>query len=414
VPECPFSIEYPHGLMQELRAAVAYGQQAFTRGGMEVGGVLFGTRSEGALSIRAWRPIACEHANGPALLLSERDRNELKEFLEEAATLPDLAGAEPVGWFLSHTRSEISLRESDLNLYREFFPAASDIVLVLRPGRHGAARAGFFFRSPEGAIRSDHSLFEFNIEREGVRPSMPMERTPPPPVEISAPHERRRRGAAPAPVDTATAWVRTTRSDVPEPDPLATSPANDEMEPVLTGKRSWRWIALPVAALVAIGWLYMARTRAPEPAEIPIEMTITDRGGQLVVEWDHSRPELLRVRAGEISVTDAGGKVSIALTAAEVQAGSFTWTRKSGDVRISLRFDGAGKPLGASAHFLGAPPPQQRPERAAEPDSAELDRLRKENIELRGEIDRAKARADQAETAVRVLRERLDATETKK
>ena len=400
MPECPFTIEYRHGLMQELRAAVAYGQQAFTRGGMEVGGVLLGTRSASGLSIRAWRPIACEHANGPALVLSGRDRDELKRFLGEAATLPDLAGVEPVGWFLSHTRSDISLRESDLSLYQEFFPAVSDVALVLRPGRHGAARAGFFFRDPEGAVQSDHSLLEFNIEEEGGWSSIP----------APAPPEHRHRSAASAPVDTASAWVQSTRGDVPGPEPMASPPANAELEPVLTGKRSWRWIALPVAALAAIGWLYVAGHRAPEPAVTPIEMTVTDRGGQLIVEWDHSRPELQRVSAGEITVADAGSRVSVALSAAEAKTGSFTWARKSGDVQVSLHFDGAGKSLGASARFLGVPPPHQMPEH----DTAGLDRLRKDNVELRGEVDRAKARADRAETVVRVLRDRLDAAETKK
>jgi hypothetical protein len=419
VAECPFSVEYRHGLMQELRAAVAYGQQAFTRGGMEVGGVLLGARSDGGISIRSWRPLACEHANGPALILSGRDREELRRFLADAATLPDLAGVEPVGWFLSHTRSDISLRESDLNLYQEFFPAASDVALVLRPGRHGAARAGFFFRGPDGAVQSDHSLLEFNIEAEGVWASIPMDLTAAHPLELSTPPERRRRDAASAPVDTASAWVQSTRGDPPQPDPMATPRASGETEAVLTSRRSWRWIALPVAALVAIGWLYTARNRAPEPAETPLEMTVTDRAGQLVVEWDHSRPELQRVRAGEISVTDAGSRVSVPLSAAEARAGSFTFTRKSGDVRVSLHLDGAGKPLRAFARFLGVPPPQQQPERAAERalaerNTAELNRLREENIALRGEVDRAKARADQAETVIRVLRERLDATESKK
>ena len=405
MPECPFTIEYRHPLMQELRAAVAYGQQALTRGGMEVGGVLLGTRSDGGISIRAWRPIACEHAHGPALVLSERDRGELKQFLDEAAALPDLAGVEPVGWFLSHTRSDISLRESDLNLYKEFFPAASDVALVLRPGRHGAARAGFFFRDPRGAVQSDRSLLEFNIEGESAWPSVSVERTP-----ASAPPERRRHAPTIAPVDTASAWVQPNREDAPELKPAATARGDDQMEPVLVARPGWRWIAVPAAALVAIGWLYVARNRAPEPAVTPIEMTVTDRGGQLVVEWDRSRPELRLVRAGEISVTDAGGKVSMALTAAEARAGSLTWARKSGDVQVSVRFDGAGKPLVAFARFLGAPPLNQKPQR----DAAELDRLRKENIELRGEVDRAKARADQAETAVRVLRDRLDAADSKK
>jgi hypothetical protein len=169
-----------------------------------------------------------------------------------------------------------------------------------------------------------------------------------------------------------------------------------------------------VAALLAIGWLYLARARTPEPAETPITMTVTDRDGQLVVEWDHSRPELRSVRAGELAITDGGNKVSVALTSADAQAGSFTWARKSGDVQVSLHFEGAGKPLVAFARFFGAPPLRHKPERADARDTAELDRLRKDNVELRGEVDRAKAQAAQAATVIRVLRERVDAAESKK
>jgi hypothetical protein len=409
VPECAFSVEYRHGLMQELRAAVAYGQQAFTRGGMEVGGVLLGTRSDGRLSIRSWRPIACEHASGPALVLSDRDRGELKKFLADASTLPDLAGVEPVGCFLSHTRSDISLRESDRSLYEEFFPAASDVALVLRPGRHGAARAGFFFRGPDGAIQCEQSLLEFNIEGEPGWVSTPPDRPPTPRAEVNR---------TAAPVDTASAWLQTNVDDGAdediEPDEMPVPPPGGAMEPALTGRRSWRWIALPVAALIAIGWLYLVRTRAPEPAEIPLQMTVTDRGGQLVVEWDHGRPELQGVRAGAISVTDGGARTNVALTAAEARSGSFTLTRRSGDVQVALHFDAAGKPLTAFARFIGAPPAHPKTERAAPPDTAELDRLRRENVVLRGEVDRAKARADRAETVIRVLRERVDAEESKK
>ncbi len=415
VPECPFLIEYRHGLMQELRAAVAYGQQAFTRGGMEVGGVLLGTRSAGGLSIRAWRPIACEHANGPALVLSERDRSELKKFLAEAPTLPDLAGVEPVGWFLSHTRSDISLRDSDLHLYQEFFPAASDVALVLRPGRHGAARAGFFFRDKNGAVESDHCLLEFNIEGEGAWISAPADRPAAHPLEPAAPPEPRHRNATPGPVDTASAWLRTSYDEQPEPEDLpAIAHEERDAEPVVSVRPSWTWIALPIAALLAIGWLYMARTRTPEPAEIPIPMTMTDRAGQLVVEWDHQRPELASVKDGQISIIDGGSQSNVAITASEAQTGSFTWARKSGDVQISLRLNGAAKPLTASARFMGTAPPRQKQERAAAIDASELDRLRTENIELRSEVERAKSKADQGETVIRVLRERLDAAESKK
>ena len=434
VPECPFTIEYRASLMQELRAAVAYGQQAFTRGGMEVGGVLLGLHTEAGISIRAWRPIACEHAHGPALVLSERDRGELRKFLDDLPVLRDLSGLGPVGWFLSHTRSDISLRDSDLQLFNEFFSAATDVALVLRPGRHGAARAGFFFRNPDGSVAADQSLLEFNIEGESLWMSRPAERIPvalpelPPRPPATAP-------ATPPSSETASAWLQTRRAETPEAhgdEPGETSEADeleeveepDEFgetdnaeapmalpEPRLTGRRSWRWIALPIAALIAIGWLYFTRNRVIEPLDLPINMTVTDRDGQLVVEWDHARPELQQVQSGQITVVDGSAKVNLPLTPSEAQRGSFTFVRQSGDVRVSLHLERPGKPLNASARFLGAPPVREKP--VSDTDAAELDRLRTENTELRTEVDRSKARTDQAETVIRVLRERVDAAEAK-
>jgi len=416
VPECPFAIEYRHSLLQELRAAVAYGQRALSRGGMEVGGVLFGTRSARGISIRAWRPIACEHASGPALVLSERDRAELKKFLAESATLPDFSGVVPVGWFLSHTRSDISLRESDLDLYRGFFPAATDVALVLRPGRHNAARAGFFFRNADGSVQSDQSLLEFNIEHEEAGwASVLLDQTPAPAIGLSTPVESAQTGK-PAPADP-TGRAPTDRDQIPAHASRPTSALpvdDDDMKPQLTSRRSWRWTALPIAALAGIGWLYVTRSRAADPTVIPIDMTVTDRAGELIVAWDRSRPELRGVRSGSLFVDDGGYTADFHLTPAEAQAGSFTWTRMSGDVQVALHFAGAGKPLAAFARFIGRPPPLRMPVHDTVADSAELDRLHKENEDLRAQVVRAKVQAAQSEAVIRILRERVNASEAKK
>jgi hypothetical protein len=417
VPECPFAIEYRHSLLQELRAAVAYGQRALSRGGMEVGGVLFGTRSDRGISIRAWRPIACEHASGPALVLSERDRAELKKFLAESATLPDFSGVEPLGWFLSHTRSDISLRESDLDLYREFFPAATDVALVLRPGRHNAARAGFFFRNADGTVRSDQSLLEFNIEHEEAGwASVLLDQSPAPAIAVAMPAQSAQ-PHKPAPAGPSPDPSSSNRDEAPTraPIPMSAPPVDDDdLKPQLTSRRSWRWIALPIAALAGIGWLYVARNRAADPTVIPIDMTVTDRAGELIVEWDRSRPELRGVRSGSLFVDDGGYTANFHLTPAEAQAGSFTWTRMSGDVQVALHFAGAGKPLAAFARFIGGPPPPRMPVHDTVADSAELDRLHKENEDLRSQVVRAKAQAAQSEAVIHILRERVSAAEAKK
>ena len=399
-PACQFSIEYRQGLMQELRAAVAYGQQAFTRGGMEVGGVLFGTRTPAGLSIRMWRPIGCEHASGPAFVLSERDRAELRKFLATASSLPDLAAVEPVGWFLSHTRSDLSLRESDLALFNDFFPGVTDVALVLRPGRHNAARAGFFFREPGGAIQSDRSALEFNIDAaEDVWPVMHAESAPSRGRDLPL-YPERRPTSAPSNLEATLAAAKdmAARQGELEPERMP----SEQAPPRLTSARSWRWIALPLAALLAIGWLHFSRTAQPDVAETPIDMTLTDHDGQLLIAWDHARNELSQVRGGHILISDGSAKRDIVLSPEQARTGSLTWTRTSSDVLVSLRLDTPVKPLAASSRFLGSPPPASPAEVSAS------DALHRENQELRRELESTKTRAAEAETAFRALQKRIE------
>src|ERR1700684_3120116 len=81
VAESPVTIEYSLVVIEEIRHEVAEGIQKLSRGGMEVGGILFGTREGRTIRIMAMRPIACEHARGPAFLLSDADRKMLEEQL---------------------------------------------------------------------------------------------------------------------------------------------------------------------------------------------------------------------------------------------------------------------------------------------------------------------------------------------
>src|SRR5438067_12356836 len=85
VPEIPLTIEYSLDVLQEIRAAATNGIRQLSRGGLEVGGVLFGERGEDSIRISKWRPIDCEHARGPAFLLSQNDRMALRELLQNAA-----------------------------------------------------------------------------------------------------------------------------------------------------------------------------------------------------------------------------------------------------------------------------------------------------------------------------------------
>src|SRR5216683_5141896 len=112
VGESPITVEYSLVVIEEIRHEVAEGFQRLSRGGIEVGGVLYGAREGRTVRIMAMREIACEHARGPTFHLSDNDRALLTTQLEREREAPRLSGMTAVGWFLSHTRSEIVLQPS--------------------------------------------------------------------------------------------------------------------------------------------------------------------------------------------------------------------------------------------------------------------------------------------------------------
>src|ERR1700689_1832476 len=87
VAEIPISIEYSLVVIEEIRHTVAEGFQRLSRGGIEVGGILYGMRDGRTVRVLAMRPIACEHARGPAFLLSDKDRQILEEQIDHEPPL---------------------------------------------------------------------------------------------------------------------------------------------------------------------------------------------------------------------------------------------------------------------------------------------------------------------------------------
>jgi proteasome lid subunit RPN8/RPN11 len=156
-------IEYSNAALDEIRMRAAEGHQRMRHGGVEVGGVLFGTHDEGTVRILAMRPIECGYANGPRFILSDQDETALANLLESCAGDPDLAGLEPVGWYHSHTREEIHLSLADVRLFDRFFPQAWQVALVVRPANLTPTRAGFFFREADGKLRTASSYCEFHL-----------------------------------------------------------------------------------------------------------------------------------------------------------------------------------------------------------------------------------------------------------
>ncbi len=403
VPESPVTIEYSLVVIEEIRREVAEGYQRLSRGGIEVGGALYGTRDGRTVRIMAMRPVACEHARGPGFIFSDRDRAALHEQLLRDQEDPHLEGLISVGWFLSHTRSEILLSETDQEIFSIFFPAPWQVTMVVRPGRGGSMRAGFFVRSEEGVVQAERSPQEFNFpdrlaglpDRTPERPSRERERG----LRNAhpAPSFYRAEAVAPAPAPERPEMPAAEEFEIPGPQLLRPPPPRRKW-PVLL---AWAAVVLVAAVLGVRFWM----TGAPPE---PIGLQVLEHDGQLQIQWNHAAKPVASATAGALEITDGTEPRTTKLTRQDLAAGQFTFLRKTGEVtvRMTVQNPNGGRTEEAS-RFLGPPPaPPQTPQESAE--------VQKERQDLEAEVQRLRqangaqaARIQQLERTIRILSTRL-------
>ena len=390
-PPSPVDIEYSLVVIDEIRAVVTEGFQRLSRGGIEVGGILYGAVEGRTVRISSMQPIACEHARGPTFHLSANDQDALTAQLEQNREVYRLQNMIAVGWFLSHTRSDITLQEGDLDTYNQFFPEPWQVTLVVRPGRAGSMRAGFFVRESDGSIKTDHSYQDFLFpERQSTVLDRPRERGPQP------------RGAEPLyPRPESIADERPPESLYQSEEPPA-----EEYAPYPDAHRKIPWAVIGIivaAAVVAIvGLRYFGSYMNAEP----ISLAVSERDGQLQIQWNRSSSTVVRASGGTLEITDGQEKERLVLTSKELATGNLTYARKSGDVQIRMVVAGSGGQTEEGSRFIGLPPEGadgnetglMKVEKDALQD--EVTRLREQNAE---QADRIK----QLERTLTVMRTRM-------
>jgi proteasome lid subunit RPN8/RPN11 len=398
-PESPLTIEYSLVVIEEIRHEVAEGYQRLSRGGIEVGGVLYGTNEGRTVRVLSMRPIACEHARGPGFVFSDKDRVALNEQLLRDQDDPSLEGLISVGWFLSHTRSEITLSDSDLEIYSIFFPAPWQITMVVRPGRAQSMRAGFFVREADGTVKSERSYLEFSfpdrlagvLDRAAERPRERPER------RVASFY--RESAAAPAP-----AQIETSPREIPALFQPASGP---QLLKPLEPRRKWLWMAAWVALVIVAAVVVLRYWMVASTAE-PISLAVIERDGQLQVEWNRSSKPVAGAARGSLEIVDGADSRTVRLTPQQLASGHFTYARKSGDIEVRMTVeDAGGGKVQEASRFLGRAP-------AAPASSQELvdlqrrrDALEAEVAKLRRENDTQAAKIQQLERTLRVLQVRL-------
>ena len=394
----PLTIEYSLVVIEEIRHEVAEGFQKLSRGGIEVGGVLYGVQEGKTVRIMAIRPVACEHAGGPTFRLSERDRAALHEQIRQDRTDARLEDLVCVGWYVSHTRSEILLTEADQEIFSSFFPKPWQVALVIRPSRGGNMRAGFFVREPDGTINASQSYLEFSFpdrlagvfepnrgalaERQTPerRSALRVAANPPvPPAPEVQPHPQT---FVPTFSPVSSNLTSLFGEPAPVPEPVAATKAK-------SGKK-WFWLA---AALIVIAGLAVtgARFLASSMTNETIALSVLEREGQLDIEWNRQAAPVSKAVGGTLEIADGQQTRTIPLKAADLALGKFSYKRDTGDIQVRMIVDEPdGKKVQEASRFLGPAPPKANDD--------ELKALQQRKDELEAEVARLKqSNGDQAQ-----------------
>lgn len=330
VPGCAYSVEYAPAVLEEIRRAAVEGLLRVRHGGVEIGGVLFGRLTEDRLAILAWRPIPCEHLHGPSFTLSDADRQKLQELLGSAARDAGLAGMQPLGWFHTHTRSEVLFTEADRDVHQQYFDQPWQTALVLKPDELGAVEGTFFFRDITG-----------------------------PGISIPVPkREQRGPAAEPEPIPRTGATPGTAASASRLQAARSAAAFRAYRQP--SGMRRWFLLAGVLLAVATSAWVLRPSRGAN------VGLRISDERGLLRVDWDRNSSVVRQAKTGKLSVRDGESQVHIELDAAILHNGNVTYQRKSETVelRLAIPAPGGGEIVTVS-RFIGQPPPvlpQARPQ----------------------------------------------------
>ncbi len=444
-PECPYIIEYSPRVLDDIRLAVVDAFYSLPRGGAEIGGILLGRFAGGRISILEYQAVDCEHAMGPSFTLSQNDQQQFADLLAAAHQRPD--GMRPVGWYHSHTRSDIFLSDADQDVHKRFFPEPWQVALVLKPSTFEPTRGGFFFREADGSIRGAASYQEFVVEAQPIRqlPSGAAPQTPPAPqplrgeaegrgpvitlVPEAQPELRQQAQLKPAPVPevapqpVAQPAPPQERAAEPKPEPPdVAAPQFLQIKP----ERSWRWLKIVAALALGAGlgiaafethekWLpplrervspMMARIRPKLPNEaVPtVALGAADDNGQLRIHWDGKSPAIQKAGHGVLEIIDGATPAqSILLDRTHLEAGAFTYSRQAERVEVRLAVGDRVKEI---ASFLGKLPEHKLPPE----DPAvrkERDDLRQQAAKLKADLEFQAAKTRRLEKALNDMKEQL-------
>jgi len=403
--ECPYIIEYSTRVLDDIRRAVVEAFFSVPRGGAEIGGILLGRFSGGKISIQDYQALNCEHAMGPSFTLSQRDQAQLARMVKAATA--DGNGLRVVGWYHSHTRSDIFLSQADQDIHKGFFPEPWQVALVLKPHTFEPLRCGFFFREADGAIRGEASYQEFVVQPLPMRPTPTGDAPPilPRPVHLeSEPAGPLIKVAAEAePALPMTREMELPLMPAKEEASVAVPPppAEDGHQKKHSVLRTAGWLIFALLVL-ASGVLidtpsfrergfriWSAITHPPALAgstsQIPLGLRAERQNGDLKLTWNRQSVAVLSATSGLLAIKDGDASRNIPLDPSQIRNGSILYAPTTGQIQMQLTVSDPQKTTSESVLVIlpetGTPqvkilPPKEIPAAtiAAKPPKAEQPR----------------------------------------
>ena len=368
-------VEFDEAVIQDIRARSIEGSQAMPFGGLEVGGVLFGTHEAGVVRVKAWKPMACEHKRGPGLQLSRRDEELLVELLQNAPDDPLVKGMATVGWFRSTRKQTLTLSQEDGALHGAFFPAPWQAALVLKPKVFGASRIAVFTADESGSLQLGTPVQEFDVSGPPPAPASRRERP--------AFGERPERPEAP-PVERPAAPV--------EPLPLpsfGTTAAPSERSSLVR----WGVAAVVVLILVAASITWFLK----QPIALaPVPIQISGEAGKLRFSWDSQSPTIRQSSGGKLQINDGDAHRELLLDRAALFGGGATYAPISQDVSVKLIVSTPSGLMEQSTRYLSPSPGASN--------KKEIEELTRERDELREKARQLEIRAVYAERKLELMK----------
>jgi hypothetical protein len=359
-------VRYDAATLREVRRVALDRFLSIPRGGLEVGGLLFGRVKDNSVEILAAEDFSIEYLTGPSFVLSERDEATLAERLQQNG--PEFGGAplNVVGWWHSHTRTDVKITAEDIRVHRKFFPQPEQLALIIKPFKLDPAQVAIY---RPGDSHGESQCVTFSIGGQS--------QTAPVQVAEPVPEESRVITGEPLPTMTAALPARL--------EYRSQRRSGSPNRKVLIG------FLASVMLLPALAYMFWSERPPSPPNEETPTLNLSGLGDELTIRWEDRSNRLASSRSAELIIVDGAEARRIPLSIDSLRSATLSYARHNPKVEVRLRaWTRDNELLETVAHYVGptrppievTPPPLPAPSNV-EAMKAELDRLNGELLRMR-------------------------------